>query len=343
MPARSEGQRWPPVSYWMKVAAGVLTVLFLARAVVAVGNVLLLLVVALVLAIGFEPAVRWLERRGMKRGWAVALIFLAGLIVVVGFAALVLPIVISEVGDLARRAPDELARAQRENALFQRLDQQFDLQARLSSIAGEVPAHALALIRSFTAFVFNAVTVVILTLYFMSSMPRLRRGTARLLHPDDRDEFERILEGSTQRVGGYVLGNLAVSGIAGVVSFTALSVIGVPYPAALAFWVALTDLVPTIGAIIGAVAASLVAAFAGVPQLVATAAFFLVYQQVENYLIAPRVMRRAIDMSAATVIVAVLVGGTLAGVVGALLAIPVAAIIKVTLKELYLDERAETG
>jgi predicted PurR-regulated permease PerM len=324
----------------MKATVGVLAVLLLARAAVAVANILLLILVSLVLAIGFEPAVRWLVGKGLKRGWAVAVIFLAGSVVIIGFAALVLPIIISELGDLVREAPANLRRAQEESDLFQRLDRQFDLVGRLRTLAEELPGTALALVRSFTAFVFNSITVAILTLYFMASMPRLRKGTARFLRPQDRDDFEGILEESTQRVGGYVLGNIAVSAVAGLVSFIALIIIGVPYPAALAFWVALTDLVPTIGAIIGALAAVLVAAFAGLPELIATAIFFTVYQQVENYVIAPRVMRRAIDMSAATVIIAVLIGGTLVGFVGALLAIPAAAIIKVVVRELYLDHRA---
>jgi predicted PurR-regulated permease PerM len=334
-------ERWPPVTYWMKATVGVLVVLALARAVMAVGNIVVLLVVSLVLAIGFEPAVRWLIGRGMKRGWAVAVIFLAGFVVVTGFMALVLPIIVRELGALLARAPQYIARAQQESELFQRLNEQFDLSERIRSAAGDIPGTALALVRSFTSFVFNTITVVILTLYFMSAMPRIRRGTAMLLRREDRDEFDTILENSTQRVGGYVLGNIAISIVAGVAAFIALLVIGVPYPAALAFWVALTDLVPTIGAILGALAAVLVAAFVGVPELVATAIYFTVYQQVENYVVAPRVMRRAIDMSAATVIVAVLVGGTLAGVVGALLAIPAAAIIKVVLNELYLPRRLD--
>jgi predicted PurR-regulated permease PerM len=103
--------------------------------------------------------------------------------------------------------------------------------------------------------------------------------------------------------------------------------------------VALTDLIPTIGALLGALAGAVVAAFVGLPQFILTAAFFLVYQQVENYVIGPRVMRRAIDMSAAAVITAVLIGGSLAGFVGALLALPVAAIIKISVRELFVERR----
>jgi predicted PurR-regulated permease PerM len=338
---RAGADRWPPVTYWMKATAGVLVVLALARMVIAVQNVLILIVVALVLAIGFQPAVGWLERFGLRRGWAVAVIFLGGAVVVGAFLALILPVIIREVGGLVRDAPDYLRRAQQESGLFQRLNEQFDLSGRLASLGEELPTTALSLIRSLSAFIFNSLTVLILTLFFMTAMPRIRHGVAALLSREHREDFESILEESTQRVGGYVMGNLAVSLIAGVVSFIALFLIGVPYAAALAFWVALADLIPSVGAILGAVPAVLVAAFVGLPELIATVILFVVYQQIENYLIAPRIMRRAIDVSVATVIVAVLIGGSLAGFVGALLALPMAAIIKAAVRELYLEERLE--
>jgi predicted PurR-regulated permease PerM len=189
--------------------------------------------------------------------------------------------------------------------------------------------------------VFNSLTVFILTIYFTVNLPTMRATVTRLLGREDRAEFQEIFEESIQRVGGYVLGNLAISAIAGVVSFLVLWLLGVPFAVALAFFVALTDLIPTVGAIIGAAVAAVVAIFAGLPQFIGTVAFFLVYQQVENYVIQPRVMRRAIDMSAPLVILAVLIGGALLGVVGALLAIPTAAIIKVAFRELYLEERME--
>ncbi|MGH2740203.1 MAG: AI-2E family transporter [Actinomycetota bacterium] len=325
----------------MRVTAGVIIVIVLARAIEAIGNIIILLLVSFVLAVGFQPAVTWLEQRGVKRGWAVAIIFATGFFVVAAFLGLVVPIIVREVSNLVEEAPNYLREAQAGSGFIGNLNERFDLEAKLRDLSQELPTTALSLIRSFTAFLFNTVTVVILTLYFTAAMPQLRAGVARLLHWEDRRDFLEILDESTQRVGGYVLGNIAVSAIAGILSFLVLVVVGVPFAAALAFWVALTDLVPTIGAILGAAAAALVAAFTGVTELIITAAYFLMYQQVENYLIAPRIMKRAIDMSAAVVIVAVLIGASLAGVVGALLALPVAAVIKIVVRELYLEPRIE--
>ncbi|MGH2711134.1 MAG: AI-2E family transporter [Actinomycetota bacterium] len=333
--------RWPPVTYWMKVTVGVLLVLLLANALTAIADILVLLLVSLVLAFGFQPALAWMERRGLKRGTSVALGLLGGLAILSLFFWLVLPDVISELSALVEKAPEYLREAREGNGWIADLNQRFDLESKLQEFTSEVPGELLGLVGSFTSFIFNSLTVLILTIYFTINLPKMRRGVAVMLGREDRQDFQEIYDESVRRVGGYVLGNLLVSGIAGVVSFVALTVIGVPFTAALAFLTAVLDLIPTIGALIAAVLASVVAAFAGVPALIATAAFYLIYQQVENYVIQPRVMGKTIEMSAPVIILAVLIGGTLLGVIGALLAIPVAAILKVIFMELYLEDRVE--
>lgn len=332
---------WPPATYWMRVTAAVIVVIALAQMVVALKQILILILVSLILAIGLQPGVNWLVRKGIRRGGAVALIFFTAAFVVLGFLALITPAIIRQIGDLVEKAPEYLDEAQAKYSFIADLNERFDLTGKLQSLGAELPSTALSLIKSFTAFLFNAITVMILTLYFTTAMPKVELGIARLLRRDDREEFSNILDEATGLVGGYMLGNLVISVIAGAVSFVALVIIGVPYPAALAFWIALADLIPTVGALLGAAAAVLVAVFAGLPQLIATVIFFAIYQQVENYVIAPRVMTRTVEMSAAAVIVAVLVGGTLAGFPGALLALPAAAIIKVVVQRLFLAERLE--
>jgi predicted PurR-regulated permease PerM len=333
-----EPHGWPPVSYWMKVTAGVLVVLGLARILLAVGDILVLVLISAVLALGFQPAVMWLERRGLSRGWAVALGLFAGLLLIGLFLWLVLPDIIRQLSALQEDAPRILESAEQRFPILQGLSERLQIGTGVGSLD---LSGILDLAGSFTTLVLGSLTVLVLTIYFTVRLPRMRTWMASLLHPQDRQEFEGILEESIQRVGGYVLGNLAISAIAGVTTFVALLLIGVPFAAALAFFTALMDLIPTVGALIAAIVAAVVAAFVGVPQLIATAAFFLVYQQVENYLIQPRVMRKAIDMSAPMVILAVLIGGALLGVIGALLALPVAAVIKVAFRELYLEDRRE--
>src|SRR5207247_3297132 len=193
--------------------------------------------------------------------------------------------------------------------------------------------------RSVGSIIFNLLTVAILTIYFLLSLPRLEELTERLFQGEHRARDVRVFEESLQRIGGYVSGNIAISIIAGIASFIALRLIGVPFAAALAMWVAIADLIPTVGATLGALAAVLVAAFSGVGALIATIIYFVVYQQVENYVIAPRVMAKAVDLSPAAVIVSVLIGGSLAGFAGALLAPPPAAAAKVVVRELWIRDR----
>lgn len=334
----SRETRWPPVTYWMKVTVGILVVLGLARILLAIGDILVLVLVSLILGFGFQPALAWMERRGIRRGVSVALGLLGALVILTGFFWLVLPGIIAEVSALVDRAPEYYERATQE---FPFLAEFGDLEQDIREAGSRVAGSVVGLLGSATSFVFNSLTVLILTIYFTVNLPKMRRAVAVMLGREDRQEFHEIYDESVRRVGGYVLGNLLVSAIAGATSFIALTVIGVPFAAAIAFLTAVLDLIPTIGALIAAALATAVAAFAGIPELIATAAFYLVYQQVENYVIQPRVMGRTIEMSAPVIILAVLIGGTLLGVIGALLAIPVAAILKVVVGELYLEDRME--
>jgi len=334
-------REWPPVSYWLKVAIGIVVVIALAKAVVILRQVLILMGVSMILAIGFQPTIAWFERKGVKRGLAVTLMTFGAIIVIGGFVALVVPTIIHQIRELIDKAPDYVQRAQNGNGWIADFNKRFDILGKLHNLAGQAPSTVLSLFKTLGSFVFNTLTVLILTLYFTSALPKIRAGIAKLLTRRERERFELILEESTQRVGGYIVGNIVISIIAGFACFVFLLIIGVPYPAALAFWVALTDLIPTVGAILGALAAGIVAAFTGIPQLIGVIIYFIVYQQVENYLIAPRVMKKAVEMSAAAVIVSLLIGGSLAGLVGALLALPAAAIIKISFKYLYLEEREE--
>jgi predicted PurR-regulated permease PerM len=329
------------MSYWAKVTVTILLVIALARLLLAVGPILVLILISLILALGFQPALAWLGRRGLSRGQAVAFGLLGGMILLGLFLWLILPDVIAQLSALGQRAPEFLDRATKGSGFLADLNRQFDLGSKLDDLQAQLPSQALGLIGSFASLVFNSLTVLVLTIFFTINLPRMHRGIAVLLAREDREEFHEIYDEAVRRVGGYVLGSLVVSVIAGAVSFAALILIGVPFAAALAFMVAILDLIPTIGALIAAVLASAVAAFSGVPELIATAAFFLVYQQVENYLIQPRVMGKTVEMSAPVVILAVTIGGSLLGVVGALLAIPTTAIIKVVFRQLYLEERIE--
>ena len=333
----------PPMSYYARIAVTVALVSLALSAAWAVRNILLLVLVAAVLAVGLDPAVRRLEGWGIPRGWAVVLIFLATVAFLALFMALVIPPLVREVRELASDIPDYIRRLRTESSWFADLDSKYHLSARLKTVTDRLPSLAsssfgtvLGITRSIAGMVFSLLTIAILTVYFLTALPRGHLTAARLIRRDYSERDVQIFEEALQRIGGYVSGNIAISIVAGLASFIWLLALGVPFAAALAIWVAIADLIPTVGASLGAIPAVIVAFFSSVVDGVATVGFFIVYQQVENYLIAPRVMRKAVDLSPAAVIISVLIGGSLAGFAGALLALPLAAAAKVVIRAVWL-------
>jgi predicted PurR-regulated permease PerM len=310
---------------------GVLTALLLAKAAAEVRDVLILVVVSAFLAIGLNPAVEWLQRHRVKRGIAVAATTGAVLLFFVGFVAAAAPPVTRQATALQKNIPDYVERL-RENDTFRRLDDQYDITQKAKDLVAEqgqaAAGAALGAATALLGIVFKTLTVLVLTLYFLGSYPRIKRGAYRLVPRSRRARVGLIADEILVRVGGYVLGNLATSVIAGACAAVFFVIAGVPYPVALAMLVAFFDLIPLVGATIAAVVCTAVAFFVSVPVGVASLAYFLVYQQVENYVLVPRVMKRTVDISPLATIVAALIGGALLGILGALLAIPVAAAIQ---------------
>ena len=346
---------WPPMSYWVRVTLTVVAVLTVIAALAAVGNIVILIVIAAVLAIGLDPAVRSFQRRGSSRGRAVAVIFLAVLAFIILFASLVVPALVRQVGELADNIPvyvrelgqrdDALGRYFRDTDVAEKLkDFVADLPKKITSSFGTI----LGVAGKVTSAIFNLITVAILTIYFMLSLPRMRRSAALVFPEDTRERAEIVMDRSIDRIGGYVAGNLTTSLICGFVAllfFLILGIlnIGIPYAVPLAIWAGIADLIPAVGAYIGAAPAVIVGFFAGPVTGVLILAYFLAYQQFENYYIVPRVMRNAVNLSSAAVIISTLVFGSLFGFAGALLALPAAATIKVVLMEVFLRDRVEEG
>ena len=333
------------MAYWARVTLTVAGALVLLVAAWRVRNVLLLVLVAAVFAVGLDPQVRWLQRRRLSRGWAVTVILLLSVGLLVLFAWLVIPAAVRQTQALASHTPDYLDRLQHTTGFLGTLQQKYDLGQRLKETTAQLPAFALKKIPGITASagssVFSVLTVAVLTVYFLVGLPRGQAAATALLagQRTHGDRNVRILEESLARIGGYVSGNLLISIIAGTLAFAVLELLGVPFAAALGFWVAIADLIPSVGAMLGAVLCVIVALSSSGADGIAVAVYFVVYQRIENYFILPRIMTKAIDLSAPTVIVTLLVGASLAGLGGALIALPVAAAVKVVIREVWLAGR----
>jgi predicted PurR-regulated permease PerM len=315
----------------------------------------ILVLISLVLAIGLDPAVRWIERRGRSRGRAVTMIFLLALAVVILFASLVIPPLVTQVGELADDIPGYAARLSQRDDAIGRYVRENDVADRLQKFVEELPEKItnsfgtiVGVAGKVGGFIFNAVTVAILTIYFMLALPRMRRTAAIWVVPEARDRAEDVMDQAISRIGGYVAGILTTASIAGgsaLLFFTILRLfdVRIPFAVPLAVFSGVAGLIPAVGAYIGAAPAVIVGFFQSTLTGILVLVYFIVYQQVENYAIQPRIMKNAVNLSPASVILATLVLGSLGGFAGAVLALPVAAIIKVIIVEVYLRDRVAEG
>jgi len=334
--------RFPVMGYWVRVTLTVAGILVLLLAAWKVRNILLLVLVAAMLAVGLDPQVRWLQRRHLSRAWAVVIIVLLSVGFLTLFAWLVIPPAVRQVHDLASHTPQYIARLRHATGFIGTLEAKYHLSERLKETTDRLPSLAIGKVPSITAgagsIIFNALTVTVLTIYFLSGLERSQAAARRMVTGRRHAErITRIVDDSVERIGGYVSGNIFISIIAGTLAFVVLEILGVPFAAALGVWVAIADLIPGVGATLGAVVCVVVALFSSFGDGIAVAVYFIVYQRFENYVILPRVMHKAIDLSAPAAIITLLIGSGLAGLAGALLALPIAAIIKVVVREVWLD------
>jgi predicted PurR-regulated permease PerM len=315
------------------VVAAALWLLWLSKRIIT------WVLIAMFLAVALNPAVdafqRWLR---LRRVPAISLTFLIGLMIASGVGLLLVPPLIDAGQQLADDAPGYVDRLA-ETSLVQDLDRQFDIVDRLREFVNELPDRlggagtAVDVAQTLLSGLVGGLTVLVLTFLFLIYGRALRDQGVEVLPERHRARVMDVLDRMYKSVGGYVAGNLVVSIIAGVAAYIALSILDIPAAAALAFWVGIADLVPLVGATVGAIPATAVAFFSGWPTGVAVAAFFLIYQQVENHFVQPLVMRRTTSLNPLLVLIAVLLGAQLLGIFGALIAIPVGSMIKIVVQD----------
>ncbi|GIJ34956.1 AI-2E family transporter [Micromonospora sediminimaris] len=324
-------------------ALGVLLAYAVYLGVRNAAGILVLVVIALFLAVGLHPAVIRLRSWGFPRGLAVATVVLVVLaLLAAGVLALVPPIV-TQSGQFIEQLPSYLESLRR-NETVNDLVERFDLMRRAQEAASaDVVGRALGGVLGGAQLVFGTVfrvlTVLVLTIYFLVYFDRLRDLGYALVPRSRRQRVQLIGDEILTKVGAYMVGALAIAVLAGASTFVFALIVGLPYPFALAVVVAVTDLIPQIGATLGAVIVSLVG-FATDPSVgIACVIFFVIYQQVENYLIYPKIMRRSVQVNEVAALVAALLGVSLVGVIGALIAIPTVAAIQLILREVILPRQ----
>jgi predicted PurR-regulated permease PerM len=329
------------------IAATVLAVALVVWVLLEAWQVVSWIFIAILFAIALQPAVDFLERRGMPNGAAVTLVSIAALAAVGLLAWAVIPPLVSQTTELIQAIPgaiDDITAGrgplgflQTDYGLADRA-REF-LEGRSSEGVLGVTSPALEVLRGILTAVVATVTIFFMVFFLLREGRRWVNAGVDLLPPASRPRWERVLAGVTRTIRGYVTGNLLISLIAGLVAYVTLFALGVPYALPLALLVALLDLIPLVGATLGTVLAAGVALSEGLFPCLVVVAVFIVYQQIENHLLQPLIYGRTVQLSPLMVLISILLAGSIAGVIGALIAIPIAGSLQVVVIELLAARR----
>ena len=343
-------RRVPPPSDvavpWRRYYAAVfaaLSVLVGALLIVELRRVVAWFVVAGFFAVVLSPAVDRVERHlHVRRGLAVAIVVVTGAIVVTGLIALIVIPLVGHASEFASNFSDYVAEARAGQGPLGGVVRRFNLdrwiqdhQQDIQDAANRLGASSVDLLRAVGNFVIATLTIFVLTVLLLLQGPSLVSTTLDLVAPIHRERVRRVGADCGRAVSGYVLGNLIISVIAGAASYVCLRVAGVPFAEVLALWVGFADLIPLVGATIGAAPAVLVAFLHSVPAGIAVLAFFIVYQQFENHVLQVTIMARTVQLNPLAVLLSVLIGVELFGFLGALLAIPAGGAVQIVAREVW--------
>jgi predicted PurR-regulated permease PerM len=338
--------RRSPFFIGMAAAAGVAVTYGVAELIIRARSVLVLIGLALFVAAGLDPAVSWLTRRRLPR-WAAVLAVLAVMLgVLAAFVAAAVPPLTHQATTLAGQLPHYLRALNNPHSEFGRLNLRYHVEKRLqqalASHGGSIAGGVLGAGEIVLSAASSMLVVLVLTIYFLAGLPRIKLFLYRLAPRSRRPRVILIGDEIFTKVGGYLLGNVLTSLVAGLGTYFWMLAFGIPYPALLGLMVALFDLIPVVGSTIGGVIVSLVALTVSLPVALGTAGFYVGYRFAEDYLLVPRIMGRTVQVPAAVTIVAVLIGGTLLGLIGALVAIPAAAAVRLLLNEVTFRRMDKT-
>jgi predicted PurR-regulated permease PerM len=309
------------------------------------------LVVAAFIAIAMSGPVNVLERH-MKRGLAIALAYLALLLIPIGLGVLLIPSLVDQIGNLADNVPQyaqDVTDYVNENQTLNDLNDKYNFTSEIQNAANDLPSKigdAANLLQDIGVGVVNSifatVTILILSIFMVAGGPRWAEAFVRAQPPGRAERIERAIRDVGNAIGNYVAGALVQATLAGVSAFIVLTILGAPFAGPLALIVAFFDLIPVVGATIAAVFIGIVMLFVNFPvAVIIWVVWAIAYQQFENYVIQPQIQRRAVQIEPFVVLVSVLFGSTLFGVLGAVLAIPAAATLQIVWRE-YRDYRRET-
>jgi predicted PurR-regulated permease PerM len=345
-------ERW--VRFRVRTVLGVLglaiAVLAVVKVVIIARHVIAWFFVALFLALALNPLVDWLQRRGVRRrSLAVAITYVLVLGAIVGIGFLFIPTLVHQVNEFVRKLPDYVHDLTHGRGKLGFLETKYHIVEKIRKAVREGGASkvlglsgaAIAITKSVITLVVATITIAFMTFFMLLEGPVWMERLYGLLPESSQPRWRAVGRDIYRTVGGYVTGNLLISVIAGSLTTAVLLIMGVPYAVALGLIVAFLDLIPLAGATIAAIIVGVVAFIHSVPAGIVVVVFFVVYQQVENHFLQPVIYGRTVQLSPLAVLVSVLVGAELAGILGALAAIPVAGALQVLIRDTLRHRREQ--
>jgi predicted PurR-regulated permease PerM len=322
------------------VLLGVAAVVWLAF---RLSNFLFMVFVSLFIAVAFEPPVHFLERKGWRRGAATGVVFLVAFALIVLFMWALLPLFVDQVQRLIEAVPDlveSLITFLQDNFGFELSGvnpQQVarDLLGSVQNLTGVVAGGVIGLASSVFSSLIFATTVALFSFYMIAELPKLQHTVLSFVPEESQHKALHVWDVAVEKMGGYVYSRLILAVVSALVTYLFLSFLGVPFPVSLAIWVGiLSQFVPVVGTYLASILPAIVAlTFNDVATAIWVVVFFIGYQQVENYLISPRITKRTMEIHPAVSVGAIIVGGTLMGGIGIILALPMAGIIQAIISE----------
>ena len=323
-----------PFYFGFLAASGALVAITVLRALQSASQVFVLIIISLFLAMGLNPTVEALQARKLKRGSAVAIVVACALLLVSLFVLVVIPPVFTQANELIDSAP-QLIDALRNNSTLSELNSQYGvidtLEKKFQSLIsdGQIFTGAFGGVvgvgRTVLSGAFSALTVMVLTLYFLSSLPSVTKIFYRLAPASRRERVSKIGDAIISRVGAFVGSQVLIASLAAIFVFFLALGLNLPYAAALGMVILFVALIPLVGHFIGASIVILVALTESPSKALLALILYTLYVQIENYVITPRIMKRSLSIPGLVTIVAALLGTSLLGLVGGLLAVPIAA------------------
>ena len=340
-----------PFQLGFTVTLGVLVAMLFGGMIEQLSTIIMYVVAALFVALGLDPVVRWLERKGLGRGLGIGVVFGGFVVVIAALLAVVIPMIANQISLLVRSAPT-LFRDITHQQWFIDLNENFgkfvdfdgllkmgqDLVSKpenWAQVAGGVWQAGIGIANGLTA----GLIVLILTLYFLASLRTIKRAFYTLVPRSGRAKVMDITEQVTKSVGGYVSGMVVLAFINATLGFIMMTIVGVPFAGLVAVGVFLLAMIPLIGSVVATVLVSTVALFDSPMTAIIAAAYYLVYMQIESYVLTPRIMNRVVSVPGALVVIGALAGGALLGLLGALISIPVTAMVLMIIKQVWVPRQ----